>query len=415
MMLLRFPPSSQLVPELINTTKGNLNMKVQPIHTHHGIRFIVLDDSYTPIQDINRYLKYLDNVGKSPNTQRSYAYALCSFYRFMAQEKIHVLELCSNPDYGPIDILGKFVLWLQYPDYVNGIYHVSQESCVRSDRTVNHTITVVLQFYEYLAANNLIQSLDVYRAQMVQPGIKPFLCELVRTRVRRRSSILKKAVEKKPVAAISREEYTILFSLAKNRRDRLLLALLFEGGLRLNEALGIHISDLSHIEDNVIYIVARENNQNFARVKNHAEGTIYLPDYVIDLLLEYLNEDVLDFDSDFLFLNLYGKEKGSPLKDNAVEQMFLRLSNKAGIKVHPHMLRHGFAQEKLEAGWEIQEVQAYLRHKHPTTTEIYAHYTDAIKLAKMQNFINQQDYTKEWHILNDNFSCSLDSGKSNSE
>ena len=29
----------------------------------------------------------------------------------------------------------------------------------------------------------------------------------------------------------------------------------------------------------------------------------------------------------------------------------------------------------------------------------------------MQNFINQQDYTKEWHILNDNFSCSLDSGK----
>ena len=54
-------------------------MKVQSILTQRGTRYILLDDEYNPVTDVNKYLKYLDNIGRSPNTQRSYAYNLLLF------------------------------------------------------------------------------------------------------------------------------------------------------------------------------------------------------------------------------------------------------------------------------------------------------------------------------------------------
>ena len=78
---------------------------------------MLLDDQYKPIDVVNKYLKFLDNLGKSPNTQRTYAYDLLLYCQFMQKKEISLLDLCNNPDRGPIDILSEFVLWLQYPDY----------------------------------------------------------------------------------------------------------------------------------------------------------------------------------------------------------------------------------------------------------------------------------------------------------
>ncbi|WP_024857277.1 site-specific integrase [Ruminococcus albus] len=72
------------------------------------------------------------------------------------------------------------------------------------------------------------------------------------------------------------------------------------------------------------------------------------------------------------------------MKADNVEKLFARLSKKVGYKVHPHMLRHGFATEKLEAGWQMVDIQAYLRHKNLSSTQIYATYSDELK---KNNFI----------------------------
>ena len=374
-------------------------MKVQEINTQKGKRYVLLDDQYKPIDLVNKYLKFLDNLGKSPNTQRAYAYDLLLYCQFMQKKEISLLDLCNNPDRGPVDILSEFVLWLQYPDYANGILHVDKEECARSNKTVNHIMSAVLELYQYLAANNQIQQLEAYRMQMIGGQFKPFLYELVKHKTQVQSSIFKKPVSDVPVQGITRDQYNTLFSLCHNRRDKLLLAILYEGGLRLNEALGLHFSDIAQIEDKIIRIVPRENNENGARVKRHAGGVVYLPDYVVDLLLDYINEDALEYDSDFLFINLYGKNKGAPLCDDTVEQLFIRLSRDAGFEVTPHMLRHGFSQEKLESGWHLEEVQAYLRHKDVASTEIYAQYTDGMKIAKMKEFDQKHDYSKEAELL----------------
>lgn len=374
-------------------------MKVQPINTKKGTRYILIGDDYKPIDNANRYLRFLDNTGKSPNTIRSYAYNLLLFYIFMKNKGVPVLNLCNNPEKGPIEILSKFVLWLQYPDYTQNVLHINGEDCIRSNKTVNYIMATVLEFYKYLSANGQIQQLEAYKYQMINGQFKPFLYELVRHKRKVMSSIFKKPVTSVPVQAVTRDQYNAIFGACLHRRDQLLVAFLYEGGMRLNEALGMHLSDISHIEDNTIDIVARENNENGARVKEYAEGKVYLPDYVVDLLLDYINEDIVEYESNFLFLNLYGKHRGTPMRDSNAEKLFLRLSKKIGFRVHPHMLRHGFAQEKLEAWHDITKVQAYLRHRNPTSTAIYAQWTDAMKQEALREFHANHDYAKEESLL----------------
>lgn len=377
-------------------------MKVQEISTPKGKRYIVLDNEYNSVIPVNRYLKYLDNIGKSPNTQRGYAHDLLLYLRFLEQQNIDLMKLCMDPDNGPIEILSRFMLWLQYPDYNKGVLHIQREECIRSNTTVNHTMSAVLEFYSFLAKNGEIKQLDVYRMQMMGGKFKSFLYELVNHKTKIMSSIFKKPTPKGPVQAVTREQFKLLADACNNRRDKLLLSLLFEGGLRLNEALGIHLCDVIEIEDKIIHIVARENNENGARVKRNAEGIIYLPDYVVDLLVDYINIDIIDYESDYLFLNLFSINKGAPLRDKSVEQLFIRLRKKTGLDVHPHMLRHGFAQEKLESGWPLEQIQAYLRHRNPSSTEIYAQYNDALKIQKMQEFEQLHDYSKEAAIVGKN-------------
>ena len=150
-------------------------------------------------------------------------------------------------------------------------------------------MSAVLDLYRYLSANGEIKQLEVYRMQMVGGQFKPFLYELIKHKTQVMSSIFKKPIVSEPVRAITRKEYNIIFQACVNNRDKLLIALLFEGGLCLNEALGMHLCDISEIEDKIVHIVARENNENGARVKGNAEGIVYLPDYVVDLLLKYLS------------------------------------------------------------------------------------------------------------------------------
>ena len=365
-------------------------MKVQEITTAKGKRWLLLDDNYHVVQEVRRYLLFLDHCGKSPNTLKSYATDLLLYYQYASIIGMDVKDLCKDPGHKPVDILSAFEFWLQYPKSERMEFHIDREKPVRSDRTVNHVMNTVLKFYAYLASNHELEELDVYRKQRSSGKFKSFLSELTLNRKQMMTTIFYKKEQSKRVRAITRAQYNELFNACLCRRDKLLLAVLFEGGLRLGEALGVHLSDIQNMESGELKIVARENNENGARVKNYAEGNIYLPSYVVDLLVDYLTEDIAEYESDFLFLTLSGKTAGMPMTVSNAERLFTRLSKKTGIDVHPHMLRHGFAQEKLDSGWKLENVQSYLRHKNITSTEIYAQYTDEKKKEEMKEFIEKR-------------------------
>lgn len=364
-------------------------MKVQTIKTEKGERYIVLDDNYVPIEHINSFLKFNDVISKSPNTLRSYAYHLKTFYEFMQDREYSVLELSSNKEKGPVDILSEFIMYLQHPVISDRILNPQDLTPVHSDSSINNIVGTVLSFYQYLSKNNIINELDVYKNQLINPRFKSFLSELISNKQQLQQSIFKKKTPTKPVAYITRKQFNDLFFLCPCTRDRLLVSLLFEGGLRISEALGIHFEDLDQLEDGILKIVPRENNENGTRVKNYAAGIVLLPPYVVDLLLNYINNDIIEYNSDYLFLNLHGPTKGQPLKARTVEGLFNRLSKKLGYEITPHVLRDSFATEKLEFGWQLEDISAYLRHKNLNSTQIYTHYSDTLKKEKMRDYLDK--------------------------
>ena len=121
-------------------------MKVQEINTPKGKRYILLDDEYKVVDKVKRFLKYLDNTGKSPNTLKNYAFHLKTYYEYMNNIDIEIKDLCNTSDKGPVDILSEFMVYLQYPDTFNGIVHIDGEEAIRSDVTVNIIMDTVLSF-----------------------------------------------------------------------------------------------------------------------------------------------------------------------------------------------------------------------------------------------------------------------------
>lgn len=372
-------------------------MKVQPINTPRGERYILIDNKLRPIEDVAKYLKFLDITGKSPNTIKSYAQHLKVYCEFLETQGIGIREIFANPRIGPIDLFTLFIEYLQSPSSCRVTSYNG-----RSDSTINTIVDTVLQFYQYLSKNEDLHELDAYKQQRMNPQFKSFLSELVKNKQKATTSIFHRKEEKKPIKHITREQYTALFKVCTNNRDRLLLALLYEAGLRVSEALGLHIRDVSQLEDGIIRITPRENNENGARVKNKAGGIVKLPPYVVDLLIDYINNDILDYDSDFLFLVLNGPTAGNPLSVSTVEKLFERLSKQVGFHVTPHMLRHGFATEKLEAGWDFIDISKYLRHTSVQSTQIYTHYSDELKLEKMRSFFEQNQISYGGVNINDN-------------
>ena len=362
-------------------------MKVQEINTPKGERYIVLDNNYKVIPEIKEYLKFLDNLDKAQNTLKNYAQNLKIFYEFLDEEKMNVEDIVKKDDKhpGPLQTLSNFIVWLQYPQRYKGIVVINGETQLRSNKTVNHIMTTVLGYLDYLAKNGNIDKVDVYKELRALPKFKSFLHEMKAKKMTQNSSLLKLKESKSTLKYILRDDYNELYKNTNSRRDKIIAALMFEGGLRISEVIGLHIEDLE-LWDNKINIVDRRDNSNGATVKNKSEGSIYIPDYVVNLIQEYIIEDLVDVDTNFLIVNFSGPNKGQPMEENAIEQQYIALSKKVGIHITPHMLRHGFAVDRLANGYQLIDIKDALRHKNIQTTTIYAELTEDQKKEKARQY-----------------------------
>jgi len=113
----------------------------------------------------------------------------------------------------------------------------------------------------------------------------------------------------------------------------------------------------------------------------------YITDYIVD--------ELVDYDTDYLFVNLQGKNKGEPMKPITIQKLFERLSKKVGYRVHPHMCRYGHATELLEVGWDLVEIKERLRHKNVQSTNIYTHLSDEQKRKKINDLYKQRGLLKD--------------------
>jgi integrase len=172
---------------------------------------------------------------------------------------------------------------------------------------------------------------------------------------------------------LSAEQIAVLLGACVHLRDRLLIALLAETGMRVGQVLGLHHSDVVSRE-RTVRIVPRADNENGARAKCRDVAEIPVSAGLVRLYSEYLFTEYGDIDSDYVFVNLFADPVGRPLGYSAVSGLVERLRARTGISFSLHRLRHSAASEWIRGGVPIEVVSKLLTHANVATTSgTYVH------------------------------------------
>ncbi|PTJ88007.1 tyrosine-type recombinase/integrase [Staphylococcus simulans] len=351
-------------------------MKIVNVNSNSGKNFMIIDNNFNPVEDVTYYLKYLESVDKSENTLKTYAYCLKRYFMYLELKD-------KNHNDATFDDLVDFVMWLKSPKRYKKVIHKDRQLSKKSAKTINLTITVVTNFYDYLfrtKKSNIDIAKSVLKESNRQSSYKSFL-DHVNTNDLLFKNTLKVKEPREKTKILSTSEIKELINASNNIRDRFMIQLLYETGLRIGELLSLYIDDIKYDLTNGHQIILKNRkNKNRARLKS-GERKIYISQSLIDLYDDYLYEvlDEVSTSSEFLFIKIRGKHVGDPLDYNDVNSIFKRLKKKTGINVHPHLLRHTHATIFYNKSKNIKQVQERLGHSNiQTTMDLYIHNDDQL-------------------------------------
>ncbi len=143
-------------------------------------------------------------------------------------------------------------------------------------------------------------------------------------------------------------------------RNRALLELLYSGGLRSAEAVGLDLGDVDF-----------DREALHVRGKGGKERSVPLGEEAAHLLARYLRDgrpELVRGAEDAVFVSVRGRRL-----DTSTVRRLVR---------NPHRLRHAFATHLLEGGADLRVIQELLGHSSLSTTQVYSH-VDAKRLRRV--------------------------------
>lgn len=149
------------------------------------------------------------------------------------------------------------------------------------------------------------------------------------------------------------------------RRDQALLELIYSGGLRIGEAVGLSLADLD------LY-----SGSFKVRGKGKKERFCMLGQPARQALRAYLDcREVAGLGGRRQGGALFVNQQGGRLSARSVERFFKLYLREANLSPDytPHVLRHSFASHLLDNGADLRSVQEMLGHESLSTTQIYTH------------------------------------------
>ncbi|MHC5823550.1 MAG: tyrosine-type recombinase/integrase, partial [Nostoc sp.] len=207
------------------------------------------------------------------------------------------------------------------------------------------------------------------------------------------------------------DQVDTLINACYQDRDKLILWLLDDTGMRKGELLGLHWSDIDW-NARTLKIVRRDN-VNHAYAKGR-ERTLSLAELMKDrefckILKKYSDIDYphdvvknLGHDMVFVVLHKGSTSYGKPLEPQNLNKLLKRLHQKTDIditRVYPHLFRHTFATRTIREGREKRQdqektaksVQRQLGHKSiATTLDIYEHSFDEAEMLNEMERVTQE-------------------------
>lgn len=158
--------------------------------------------------------------------------------------------------------------------------------------------------------------------------------------------------EKEPLEA---EEIKELLDAAKNPRDRAIISLMCNTGLRISELVNIKLDD---VQDANIVVTGKGNKQRVVHMNSTTQK--YVDEYF------KVRKDTID--------NLFVSNQGTKMSPRALNNTLKVCAKRAGIEknIHNHLMRTTAATLYLDNDVPVQNIQAMLGHEQIQTTLRYA-------------------------------------------
>lgn len=270
------------------------------------------------------FLEYLQLERKySPHTLIAYRRDLVSFRDFIQQEfDDHPLEQVSYP---------MVRSWI-----------VSLVDAGNSNLSINRKVSALRSFYKFLLKTKQIEVSPLAKHQSLKV-VKKVQIPFSEAEMR---------------SALDREAETF-----EEKRNKLMVELLYSSGIRRAELAGIKLQDVN-LEEKALKVLGKRNK----------ERIIPLLPSVISSIREYmpLRADVVrDSKEEHLILTTRGVKVSGGLVYEIIKNYFRGESSKQ--KQSPHILRHTFATHLLNQGADLNAVKELLGHSSLAATQVYTH------------------------------------------
>lgn len=377
-------------------------MRVQRSATRE-VSYVILDDNDQEIEVVSGFMRHLHVRGFSPNTQAAYAYDLLHFLVFLKQQQLTYL------DFRPIHALDLLAYLRTIPNRKQ-VQRLSLVLCATeaggpathlSAASVNRILAAISSFYEYLILSgkwsereNPLQKTDDPATARVPARHRPFMGHASQQRPIRRV-VRVKTISRVP-RPMSEEQITALLGSLRSHRDKAMILLMLQGGLRPGEILNLHLEDIQYGKRRVI-VRYREDHPKGVRTKSRRERVVDLhePEALQALSTYVMQERPQEGESSLVFLvGAKGKRRLEPLGYHALVKLFERHCERLGIRepwVTPHALRHTHATRMWEGGMRELALQKRLGHASPESTRIYTQVSDPMMVAEYRRALGQEE------------------------
>ena len=223
------------------------------------------------------------------------------------------------------------------------ILHIKEQN--NSPKTINRKISSLKTFFNFCVRENYINSNPLLKIKSLQGPQKlpPLLSE----------SSLENLFDLEGVFDTN----------FKGIRDRLILELFYQTGIRLSELINIRLTDVS-FTNLELRVIGKRNKQRIVPLTN-ALATL-LNTYIKKRDTEFPNNKI-----HFLFVSNNGKKSYAKMVYRIVHYHLSLVSSVQ--KKSPHVLRHAFATHLLNRGADLNAIKELLGHTSLLSTQVYTH------------------------------------------
>lgn len=347
------------------------------------VRWHLLDDNYCLIKPAESFFRSKFLGGSSPGTCKIYAQKLAVFWKYLELKQLDWRDFKKQH-------MAEFGYW-----YLTGGVLLNEKArhqdldaipAKLDKKTVNLALTVVTLFYDFYTEKGTTEDKHLREYRRLygsQSGKSPVGLKKVRYKESR-----------KYPGTLTSKQIRILIDACRTARDKLIIWLLADSGMRIGELLGLHLSDVDW-GTRTLKIVRRQNpNHAYAKGQERELSISGLMQEVefCELVSEYLDVEYptkggkrLGHSMMFVVLHQGAPSYGEPLSPQNINKLLQRLKQKTQIdldRLYPHLFRHTFATHNIRQGRSkgkgkeeiTKSVQRQLGHqRYETTLDTYDH------------------------------------------